>query len=312
MAKRAGAPRKDGLDYFRMKTNFFETDTVQAAKYEFGPFGPLIYMAILCTVYANGSYAKMSRDQLSLAVKAKIGYNPMARGGGRNRKNDIVDQVIGYLAQEGVLDEESLSGGVVTSAEIQSDHLEMSRAAKRCLHAENYWLLGTPSKSADEEAVINAPEKGISSEEIPISSEEITVSTGNNPTKKSKVKNIKPYIYPQLRARKPFFDNFMLNAAFLDYVKAREERHGPISMDTVEILAEQLEEIAGNDKDRILICKTATANRWKNFYPKKAASSAGSGQRKNAVGSFGNYEQRNFDYRGVEKAMRGYQNVEEG
>lgn len=311
MAKRAGAPRKDGLDYFRMKTNFFETDAMQALKYEFGPFGPLVYTAILCTVYTNGSYAKMTRDQLSLAVKAKIGYNPMARSGGRNRKNDIVDQVIGYLAQEGVLDEESLSGGVVTSAEIQSDHLEMSRAAKRCLHAENYWLLGTPSKSADEEAVINAPEKGISSEEIPISSEEITVSTGNNPTKKSKEKNNKPYIYPQLRAHKPFFSNFLLNAAFLDYIKAREERHGPISMDTVEILAEQLEEIAGNDKDRILVCKTATANRWKNFYPKKTASS-GSGQKRNAVGSFGNYEQRNFDYRAAEKAVRGYADVKEG
>lgn len=310
MAKRAGAPRKDGLDYFRMKTNFFETDTVQAIKYEFGPFGPLIYMAILCTVYANGSYARMSRDQLSLAVKAKIGYNPMARGGGRNRKNDIVDQVIGYLAQEGVLDSESLSGGVVTSAEIQSDHRDMSRAAKRCLHGENYWLLDVPSESADKEAVINAPEKGISSEEMPISSEEIRVSSGNNPTKESKGKYIIPYVYPQLRARKPFFENFMLNTAFMDYVKAREERYGPISMDTVEILAEQLMEIAANDKDRILTCRTATANRWKNFYPKKASS--GGERRKNATGSFGNYEQREFDYRDAERRVRGYQEVKEG
>ena len=310
MAKRAGAPRKDGLDYFRMKTNFFETDTVQAIKYEFGPFGPLIYMAILCTVYANGSYARMSRDQLSLAVKAKIGYNPMARGGGRNRKNDIVDQVIGYLAQEGVLDSESLSGGVVTSAEIQSDHRDMSRAAKRCLHGENYWLLDAPSESANEEAVINAPEKGISSEEMPISSEEIKVSSGNNPTKESKGKYIIPYVYPQLRARKPFFENFMLNTAFMDYVKAREERYGPISMDTVEILAEQLMEIAANDKDRILTCRTATANRWKNCNPKKASS--GNEMRKNATGSFGNYEQREFDYRDAERRIRGYQEVKEG
>lgn len=308
MAKRAGAPRRDGFDYFRMYTNFFETDPARELKYNFGPIGPMVYLAVLCVVYASGSFARLNRKQLSLEVKSKIGHNYLSRFEGKNRKKDIVDQVIDYLTEEGILDAKSLSDSIVTSAEIQASHRDMSVAAKRCLNGENYWLLENPQKAEDKEALINAPEKGISSEEMPISSEETKVSSGNNPPY-SKEKYIKPYIYPQLRAREPFFSNFLLNAAFLDYIKAREERHGPISMDTVEILAEQLEEIAENDKNRILICKTATANRWKNFYPKKAASS---GHKKNAVGSFGAYEQRAFDYKDVEKAVRGYADAKEG
>ena len=40
--------------------------------------------------------------------------------------------------------------------------------------------------------------------------------------------------------------------------------------------------------------------------PKNSRSSSRSPRSKNAVGSFGNYEQRNFDYRQAEKLLRGY------
>lgn len=314
----AGAPRKDSLDYFRMPTNFFETDQVLACKYEFGPLGPIIILAVQCIVYANGSFARMNRTQLNLAVKAKIGHNYLAKFEGKNRKKDVVDQVIDYLAQEGVLDSASLSDGIVTSAEIQASHRDMSRAAKRRLKEENYWLLQDSEDTAKKEsaeALVSEPEKGISSEEIGISSEENGISSGNNPTKESKEKkNIKPYTYPRLRAHGPFFDNFILNTAFCEFIKAREERYGPVDMETVELLASQLEMISDNDNDRILTCRTATASRWKNFYLRKS----GSGQQgktegkqngnraRGKPGSFLDYEQRGTDYSLAEKQIRGY------
>lgn len=96
--------------------------------------------------------------------------------------------------------------------------------------------------------------------------------------------------------------------AFGRYLSYLSETGKPAGTESARALAKKLQSIARDDVEAVEILETAIRKRWKDIYAPDRDKKTG---RKNAVGSFGNYDQRNFDYRDAEKKLRGYDKKED-
>ena len=99
-----------------------------------------------------------------------------------------------------------------------------------------------------------------------------------------------------------------VKAAFVKYLTYLEEDGRKVSPISAESVLKKLETLSDSDADSAAIFEQSIRNGWKDLYVLKKPEEK---PKKNAVGSFGNYEQRNFDYRDVEKKIRGYESQED-
>ena len=97
-----------------------------------------------------------------------------------------------------------------------------------------------------------------------------------------------------------------LREALTEYARMREKMKAPLTDYAMKLVIDQAEQMAKDEATRIAIINQSVKNGWKDLFPLETKS-----KKKTAVGSFGNYDQRSFDYRDVEKKLRGYDKEDE-
>lgn len=288
MAERRGRPYEVGLEYFPKMVDFYDDDRIFDLLDAHGPLGVVVYDCILCIVYKNGYYAEIPLEKLSRMIIKMI-------GGKWIRNKDAVVQVILFCADIGLLNDDLLKRGVITSAGIQKRFYKIAvKLMRRRLYNDDYWLL----EDDTQKALLSAPKNGISSEENRIVSEENRIVSEEKPYKSKVNKNIYTPAQPEHR----YFKNTELNESFKLYLSCRLNNGDLLSEDQIELLREDLINIADTDTERIAVVKKATMSNWKSFWPikKNAAKDKPAVKKKTR---FSNFPERNNDTENMEKKL---------
>lgn len=108
-------PNKHGLEYFPFDIDFFEDDKIELISGEFGCKGEVITIRLLCKIYKNGYYYKMTEDESLL----------LARRMGDNISGSLVMEVVKGLIRRSFFDEGVFNRfQILTSAGIQRRFFE--------------------------------------------------------------------------------------------------------------------------------------------------------------------------------------------
>ena len=132
-------PKKEGLDYFSLDTNFFSADpNVKILKSRYSSDGIVLYLYLLCEVYREHGYYLEYNEDLEFLIMEEL---KMSQG--------KVRQIMEYLFSRSLLQKIECSTLVVpvtiiTSTGIQKRFQLMvkSRAVKTAVEVEKgFWLL---------------------------------------------------------------------------------------------------------------------------------------------------------------------------
>ena len=267
-------PKKSGLDYFPLDSDFFSKDPkIKLLKARYGADGITLYIYLLCEIYKKGYYIKADEDfQFIVSDELKMSI-------------DKVKQVLKFLLERSLFDNKLFqSDAVLTSTGIQKrfQAAVKERARKNLIEVDRFWLLNE-SETEPFIKVTHFAEKTGKNESY----------SGKNPfyskeesLKKSKVNN---YIY---------FSNPELNEIFLEYLHKREADN--LTEGQVKALHMELMQYGKTDEERKAICRKALAAGWKSFYPlgQNSSNRPAAQSKKNA---FHNFDQREYDYQALEK-----------
>lgn len=298
--QRRGAPYKSGLDYVPQRVDPLADDALYDVVDEYGPLGYMVYDLIVKDVLSEGYYLQLSAEKLARKIVGQIGSKWV-----RNRK--VVEQVICYLADLGLIDAGLLSRSIVTSVTIQSIYWEtaVKRMRRRPYIDSRYWLLETglpaPSEKEGQEPLLNAPKTGISSEENRINAEENRINAELFQTESKEKKSKDIYIQPPAAG---WLHDEETDRVFADYIRMRQQSGG-LSEIQISALVSTLIGISTDPEEQRMIIQRATISGWKNFYPlpikQRMKGKVGGTERKR--GSFFSFEQRKYDYAAQEAAV---------
>lgn len=281
---RRGRPYEAGLDYFPKMVDFYDDDRIFDLLDAHGPLGVVVYDCILCIVYKCGYYAEIPLERLSRMIIKMIGSKWI-------RNKDAVVQVILFCADIGLLDDDLLKRGVITSAGIQKRFYKIAvKLMRRRLYNKKYWLL----EDENHEALLSAPKNAFSSEENQIDSEENQIDSEEKPIKRKENKNIYAETAPDI----DFFDSKELNDAFKLFIQCRIDNGEVLNKEQIKLLIDQLVSLSNDTTERIKIVKKAASSNWKGFYPLKKKAET---KRNN---KFCNFEQRSYDMNSLERQLR--------
>ena len=168
---------KAGFIYYSVDTNRYQDIRIKKLKKHHGRDGVAIYDYILCEIYRVKGYFIVWDESTAFDVTDYWGMTENA-----------VKEIVKYCGSVGLFNQELLSGGVITSAAIQTRFLDWSKKAKR-----------SPNSYIIQEKHIILPEECI---KIP---EEIDKEKESK-EKESKEKEQKGENY----ARDVFFENLIL------------------------------------------------------------------------------------------------------
>lgn len=170
-------PKDDGLKYFPFDVTFFHDYKIRSLHGKYGHKGIVLYMYLLCEIYANGYYLPLTDELVEFVA------------GDLNLTEDLTRQIIAYLFSRSLLDSTLAESVKVLSAKsIQRRYQEAKRGLKRDVVVEaKYWLL----EKAETLGFIKVrPENGFS--EINEDNSEIySNKSEKNDTKESKGKENK-------------------------------------------------------------------------------------------------------------------------
>lgn len=153
-------PKKTGLDYYYKGVDEFEDYRMTELVDEYGAMGYMVYDILLSKVYKNGYYLEIPIEHLATQISRLIG-NRWIRD-----KNEVIT-IIKYCGKVGLIDNNFLENGVITSKEIQMHYSCVS--ARRKMDKTKYWLL--PIEKPEE---VSATETGVIATET---CENATIST---------------------------------------------------------------------------------------------------------------------------------------
>lgn len=125
-------PQKEGLEYFTVYVNIFESPKMMLLGIEHYTFGQMCYLRLLPMVYAKGYYLKMTKDELALTLTHLIPE--------KHKSVDRTLQVINYMAKIGLIDRDLAEIGIITSEGFQEGYLACTQRRKP-LDKYDYWLL---------------------------------------------------------------------------------------------------------------------------------------------------------------------------
>ena len=171
-----GRQPKKGLDFFRKDVDTWDDFKIMDLVDKYGPMGYAVYDVMLCIVYSHGYYLEGSLDQLAALIMRKIGNRWI-------EDKKLVQEVIQYCAELGLIDKALLARSVVTSEGIQKRYSEVT--ARKKVDKSKYWLIDNPEDQSEDhsepEEIISATEKDISATEKNISATGKDISaTGKN------------------------------------------------------------------------------------------------------------------------------------
>ncbi len=276
-------PRKKGLDYFPLDSDFFEDQKIKILKARYGADGVTIYLYLLCEIYKNGFFIHATEDF----------YYVMSD----DLRMDIVKirQVLNFLLERSLFDDTLFqSDKVLTSIGIQRRYQAAvkERAKKTPVEVGGYWLL----KKSETEPFIkcalfedySGKNGGFSRNNEGFSRD---LSLKKSKEKKSKVNKSNYYADPDL------------DKTFQMYIAMRNSNQKyPLTEEQINVLKDELDQSGETDTERLAVCRRAFAGGWKGFYPlkKKKAASASEKEKGN---SFHNFDQREVDYDDLERKL---------
>ena len=173
-------PKKIGLDYYYKGVDDLEDYRMTELVDEYGAMGYMVYDILLSKVYKNGYYLEIPIEHLATQISRLIG-NRWIRD-----KNEVIT-IIRYCGKVGLIDNNFLENGVITSKEIQMHYSCVS--ARRKMDKTKYWLL--PIEKPEE---VSATETGVIATET-CENAAISTQRKENKRKENKIKSsnqIKP------------------------------------------------------------------------------------------------------------------------
>lgn len=144
-------PLSRGLKYTNLDVTFFQDRKVRRLQRRCGESAPLVYIALLCSIYTEGYYIKWDDDvALDIADALKMDENEVQR-------------VIEGCLEVGLLSQEMFDKHhILTSHGIQKQYQTISEQCKRKTCVNEYSLLVSSEETQD-----NPVNEGVSSEEMP-------------------------------------------------------------------------------------------------------------------------------------------------
>lgn len=273
-------PKKSGLSYFPLDTDFFEDNKIRILKARYGNDGMILYIYLLCGIYKEGYYMKVD-DDFEYILSDDLGMD-----------QNKAKQVLNFLLSRSLFDNTLFqSDKVLTSAGIQR-RFQLAikeRARKNPITVGRYWIL---SKEDTEPFIKCTLFDGFSGNQNCFSGKNEQDSSEKS-LKKSKVNYIYDITFPT-----------ELTRALDLYFLVREQNYGKISDIQKQALIEELKGIGADTKERIAIVKKATAGGYKAFYPTKGKTS-GDSRKKSQKTRFSNFEERNYNMDDLERQLLG-------
>ena len=148
------------LRYFPKDVDYYMDDRIMDLLDAYGPLGQTVYDVMLTMVYREGYYLEMAPDRLARQIIRWIGSRWV-------ESREKVVEVLGFIAEVGLIDEALYRQGVITSAAIQRRYDEV--AARRKTDRSKYWLL--EAEPAAETETIAAESAGCAAECVPNAAE---------------------------------------------------------------------------------------------------------------------------------------------
>ncbi len=273
-------PKKSGLSYFPLDTDFFEDNKIRILKARYGNDGMILYIYLLCGIYKEGYYMQVD-DDFEYILSDDLGMD-----------QNKAKQVLNFLLSRSLFDNTLFqSDKVLTSAGIQR-RFQLAikeRARKNPITVGRYWIL---SKEDTEPFIKCTLFDGFSGNQNGFSWKNEQNSSEKS-LKKSKVNYIYDITFPT-----------ELTRALDLYFLVREQNYGKISDIQKQALIEELKGIGADTKERLAIVKKATAGGYKAFYPTKGKTS-GDSRKKSQKTRFSNFEERNYNMDDLERQLLG-------
>lgn len=124
-------PKDDGLKYFPFDVTFFRDHKIRSLRVKYGHKGVVLYIYLLCEIYANGYYLPLTDELIEFAADDL------------NLSEDLTRQIIAYLFSRSLLDGTLAESVKVLSAKsIQRRYQEAKKGLKRNVFVKAaYWLL---------------------------------------------------------------------------------------------------------------------------------------------------------------------------
>lgn len=172
-------PKKDGLSYFSLDTDFFYADRkIKALRSRYGSDGLLFYIYLLTEIYRNGYYIRWDEDSMDNAI-ADLGLT-----------EGLIEQIMTFLVSRSLLTKSTLANSdtIITSPGIQKRYQEAVKSLKRDIYVDSeIWLL-----NKEETAIcIKCTQNHSFSENNDNKSEKNACKSEKNDTKEIKRKEIK-------------------------------------------------------------------------------------------------------------------------
>lgn len=278
-------PRKMGLDYFPLDTDFLNDNKIRILKARYKNDGVIMYLFLLAEIYRsdNGYYIQVDDDfEYILSDQLFMDINK-------------VKQVLNFLLKRSLFNDKLFSSDkVLTSAGIQRRwQLAKKEAARKTpVKVGRYWLL------SEEET-----EPFIKCTLFEINPGKTNDYSGKNPCnsaeeslKKSKVNTIYNITFPSEEVEKLF--QMYLSVHAHNYTK-----DGIVTPEQEAAMREELLEISSDEKEQLSVLRKATAGAWKNLHKLKKEKAEGkqSSPKKNPV----NFKSRDYDYDALEEQLIG-------
>lgn len=149
-----------GLRYFPKDVDYYMDDRIMDLLDAYGPLGQTVYDVMLTMVYREGYYLEMAPERLARQIIRWIGSRWV-------ESREKVVEVLGFIAEVGLVDKALYRQGVITSAAIQRRYDEV--AARRKTDRSKYWLL--EAEPAAETETIAAKSAGCAAECVPNAAE---------------------------------------------------------------------------------------------------------------------------------------------
>lgn len=185
-------PKRDGLLYFSLDTDFFYADRrIRALKSRFGSDGIVLYIYLLTEIYREGYYTRWNTDSIESAMD-ELGFT-----------EGLIEQIMTFLVSRSLLMKVSILAGsdtVITSPGIQKRYQEAAKSLRRdVIVNREIWLLNE-DETASFIKFDNNPDK---SSINPDKSSKNESNYSENPLKENKINESKDKNKEKKTAEKP-------------------------------------------------------------------------------------------------------------
>lgn len=220
-------PKRDGLLYFSLDTDFFYADRrIRALKSRFGSDGIVLYIYLLTEIYREGYYTRWNTDSIESAMD-ELSFT-----------EGLIEQIMTFLVSRSLLMKVSILAGsdaVITSPGIQKRYQEAAKSLRRdVIVNREIWLLNEDETASfikfdnnPDKSSIN-PDKSSKNEsnysENPLKENKINKSKDKNKEKKTTEKPPPPTA-SQMISERSFSPE--VDASVREWVKYKiEKRQG--------------------------------------------------------------------------------------